>query len=177
MLDREVDVVVPVPSHPRRERGRPYSAVGLLAREAARRWRLPCREGWLRRIEHRRPQGSIETRSRAENVRGAFAFAGARGLWQPRCPAGLRVLLIDDVYTSGSTVRECARCLRRAGAREVFVATVARGALGSGAVLDVPVKNVPVLEVATREGVGVVPAGVPVSAALTEWAGDADPFY
>jgi ComF family protein len=155
MLDRDVDVVVPVPSHPRRERGRPYSAVGLLAREAARRWRLPCREGWLRRIEHRQPQGSLETRSRFENVKGAFAFVGARGLWQPRSPAGLRVLLVDDVYTSGSTARECARLLRRAGAREVFVATVARGALGSDAVLAGP---------------GIVP----VMAVMAEWEGDAD---
>lgn len=133
MAGREFDVVVPVPSHPRRERLRRFAPVRILAREAAERARRAYRDRWVRRARYAAPQGDPSTRSRRENVAGAFVPTGARALLAPRTPAGLRVLLVDDVLTSGSTARECAKALRAAGAREIVVATIARGGLGSEA--------------------------------------------
>lgn len=129
-LEPPFDAFVPVPSHPRRARARPHGPVALLAREAAARWRVPVREQWLARVVLSTPQGDPRTRSRAANVRGAFRATGVRALLAPRTPRALRIVLIDDVFTSGSTASECARVLRAAGARAVVVATVARGGLG-----------------------------------------------
>lgn len=146
LLDRAVDAlgvegrvagaVVPVPSHPSRRRERGFAPVSELARSLANRKGLPMRKGWLVRVRAGAPQGVSATRSRRENVRDAFGFGGRCGLVAPRSPRGIGILLVDDVFTSGSTARECARALRGAGAREVRVVTVARGGLGPGAVLD-----------------------------------------
>jgi predicted amidophosphoribosyltransferase len=76
-------------------------------------------------------QGAIGTTSRAANVRGAFAPT-LRARWESRCTqrarriAGADVWLVDDVLTSGATARECARALRRLGARSVGVVCIAR---------------------------------------------------
>jgi predicted amidophosphoribosyltransferase len=127
MLQAEFDVVVPVPSHPRRERARRFAPVKLLAREFGARASRPVRDRWLRRVRLAKPQGSPEVRSREANVRGAFAATGRRSWFAPVSPSAQRVLLVDDVFTSGATARECAEVLLRAGAKSVFVATVARG--------------------------------------------------
>ena len=112
-------VVVPVPLHPRRERERGYNQSLLLAREVARRRGLPLRADLLRRVRHTPPQVSLEGHEeRRENLRGAF-----------RCDVrviGLRAVVVDDVATTGSTIRECAAALRRAGAEAVWGLAVAR---------------------------------------------------
>ena len=133
MLSQEYDVVVPVPSHPRRERLRRFAPVKLLAREFGARASKPVRDRWLCRSRFSRPQGSPETRSRADNVRGAFAYTGSRAWLAPVSPRGQRILVVDDVFTSGATARECARALMSAGASAVFVATIARGGASRGA--------------------------------------------
>ncbi len=132
-LPRAADAVVPVPA-----RRRPVGSrrpVEELARALSERLGLPLRARWLQRVREAAPQGSPTTLSRRANVRDAFAPRRALLSRAPRSPRGLRLLLVDDVLTSGSTAHECARALRRAGAREVLVATVARGGLGPGACL------------------------------------------
>jgi ComF family protein len=124
--DGEPPVIVPVPLHPSRKRARGYNQSELLARELARTtgWTLEKR---LERVKPTRPQVGLDAESRQENVRDAFRWKGE--------DAPVRVLLVDDVCTTGATLSECAFALMAAGAEHIFAATVAR-ANGSGPSVD-----------------------------------------
>lgn len=109
----DVDVVVPLPAHPRRLRQRGRDPVWLLARTLARRRSLPLSERALRRTRPTAPQTGLGNAERRKNVAHSFAA-------NPRALRGRRVLLLDDVTTTGATLAEAARELRRAsGARSV----------------------------------------------------------
>ncbi len=112
-----VDAVVPVPLHPERVRGRGYDQASLLAAAVARRAHLPLVPA-LRRIRHTRPQVDLDRAERGRNVDGAFV--GEAGSLR-----GLRVALVDDVMTTGSTLLAAARAARAAGARSVRAYVVA----------------------------------------------------
>lgn len=114
------DRIVPVPLHPRRLRERGFNQALELARATARRFRVPVVADGLRRIRHTTPQIELDARQRRTNLLGAFV-AG-------RPSDGLRVALVDDVITTASTVAECARVLRDAGATNVEVWAIARAA-------------------------------------------------
>jgi ComF family protein len=116
-LDEGLDAVVPVPSTSRRNRDRGYDPGSLLAEEVARRLGLPLRP-LLSRVREAPPQSSVPAAIRHQNVRGAFAAA-------PRT-RGLRLLLVDDVMTTGATGFEAARMLRSAGASGVNLLVLAR---------------------------------------------------
>ena len=119
-LDRATRVV-PVPLHPERERERGFNQAALLARVVARRAGLPCDERSLVRVTHtEQHRAGMDARARRETVEKAFRVA------RPRLVEGERVLLVDDVFTTGATASACARALEAAGAGEVFVLTVAR---------------------------------------------------
>lgn len=107
-LGAEVDAVVPVPLHPRRLRERGYDQASLLAAEIARHARLPRRLDLLRRVRDTVPQASLERPARLGNVRDAFVAS-------PRA-RGLRLLVVDDVRTTGATMGEACRALLAAGA-------------------------------------------------------------
>lgn len=117
---RTVDCLVPVPLHPARQAERGFNQSSLLARRLSRRWGIPVAEGLLRRVRVTRSQTELSAAERAANVRGAFAVR------RPSAVAGLHVLLIDDIFTTGATVSECCRVLLDAGARAAGVFTVAR---------------------------------------------------
>jgi ComF family protein len=110
-------VVAPIPLHPARLRARGYDQAGLLARELAKRLRLPARD-LLERVRPTRPQVGLDRVRRQANVGGAFRAS-------PRA-AGLRVCLVDDVFTTGATAAAAARALLDAGASRVEVRTLAR---------------------------------------------------
>jgi ComF family protein len=116
-----VDVVVPVPLHPRRQRLRGYNQSTLLAREVSRRLGLTLASEALVRRRDTPPQAkAVEAGARRRNVAGAFD-----------CPAGVaagrRVLLVDDVTTTGATLDACARALlAEGGAAGVWALTFAR---------------------------------------------------
>ena len=110
---------MPVPLHPRRERALGFNQAAFLARHVGRRVGLPVAARALRRVRETPPQ-SGDPADRRRNVRDAFTVAG------PADVAARHVLLIDDVLTTGATANECARALRRAGARRVGVFTLAR---------------------------------------------------
>ena len=111
------DVVVPMPMHWLRRWRRGFNQAELLAREIARRAAAPVRRS-VRRIKGTAPQAGLTHAKRRQNVAGAFRVSGA--------VEGLRVLLVDDVLTTGATASACARVLKAAGAERVAVLTVAR---------------------------------------------------
>ena len=115
-----VDLVVPVPLFGRRQRLRGYNQSALLARELARLDGLPLAERSLSRRRDTPPQArSVDAEARRRNVAGAFAADGRR-------VDGRRVLLIDDVMTTGATLDACAQALRQGGAASVWALTFAR---------------------------------------------------
>lgn len=115
------DCLVPVPLHPLKEREREFNQSVLLARHLSRAAGLPCEETILRRAKPTATQTHLKRDARAENMRSAFAVRPGIRL------AGRRIVLLDDVFTTGATTNDCARALRAADAEEVCVWTVARG--------------------------------------------------
>ena len=111
------DLVAPVPLHPKRIKNRGFNQSLFLSQGFP--GAAVAREA-LVRTRHTPPQVGLNPKERQDNVKGAFAVT------DPGRVKGKNVLLIDDLYTTGSTVKECARVLRKAGARQVEVLTVAR---------------------------------------------------
>jgi len=114
------DVVVPVPLHRQRERERGYNQAALLSKPLARKLRLPHKAVLLMRTRARSDKQILSLEERWESVRGAFATRPGSQV------DNLRVLLVDDVLTTGATLDACARALRDAGAKSVMGLTVAR---------------------------------------------------
>lgn len=117
---KDYDVVIPVPLHRTRLRWRGFNQAALLGGAVARRLGRPIEVSTLVRVLATPPQTAQDRRQRHLNVRAAFAVK------RPRLVANRRVLLVDDVMTTGATADECARMLLRAGARRVNVFTLAR---------------------------------------------------
>jgi ComF family protein len=113
------DVVVPVPLHATRLRERGYNQAALLARELARQADLAVNEQTLARKRATAPQVELDAKQRRENVHDAFCCCDGS-------LAGRRVLLVDDVCTTGATLEACAIALRESGARSVQALTLAR---------------------------------------------------
>jgi ComF family protein len=116
----DTDVLMPVPLHPSRLREREYNQSLLLADQLNRDLRLPLVYDNLVRQRATPPQTELSRSERLANLRRCFAVQ------RPEEVEGKRVLLVDDVMTTGTTVNECAKVLRKAGADEVFVVTLAR---------------------------------------------------
>lgn len=113
--------LVPVPLHPARQREREFNQAERLAQGLSRAAGLPVETRCLERTRPTRTQTQLSREERAENMRGAFAVR--RGA----CCRGARVVLVDDVFTTGATTNACARALTAAGAAAVCVWTLARG--------------------------------------------------
>jgi ComF family protein len=117
-------MVVPVPLHTRKQAQRGFNQAEMIARDALKQLSRPKRFDLCTGILHRRretgSQIGLTRHQRRENMRGAFAVS------DPTRILNCDILLVDDVYTTGTTASECARVLRRAGAARVWVATVAR---------------------------------------------------
>jgi ComF family protein len=121
VLSGTCDMIVPVPLHPLKKREREFNQAERLAARLGDATQIPVNTRLLRRVEVTRTQTLLTREERAANVRNAFAV-------RPDCPLdGKRVILVDDVLTTGATTSACARALRKAGAGEVHVWTVARG--------------------------------------------------
>lgn len=116
-LVADADLIVPVPLHPKRLKQRGFNQALFLARAFPQ---VPLAREALARVRHTVPQVELKPKERRDNVKGAFAVP------DPALVKGRNILLLDDVYTTGATVRECAKVLRRAGVRQVEVLTVAR---------------------------------------------------
>jgi ComF family protein len=116
----EADVIMPVPLHPSRLREREYNQALLLADELNRDLRLPLVYDNLVRLRATPPQTELSRSERLANLRRCFAVQ------RPDKVEGRRVLLVDDVMTTGTTINECAKVLRKAGAADIYAVTLAR---------------------------------------------------
>ncbi len=121
---KDIDLIVPVPLHPRRRRERGYNQAAVLARGLSRLLAVPAWEGSLRRVRLTLPQVGLTDAERETNVRGAFACPGGSRISRQR------ILLVDDVMTTGATVRSAAQALLDGGALRVSVLTLARAVPG-----------------------------------------------
>lgn len=118
----EADLIVPVPLHRARLWSRRFNQAAALAAVIARQSRLPAAPTALARVKRTRQQVGLTRAQRAQNLQGAFRVPEAM---RPQIE-GRRILLVDDVLTTGSTANAAARALLRAGAREIDVLTFAR---------------------------------------------------
>lgn len=119
LCGRTFDVAVPVPLHPARERDRGFNQAALLAQLLNREMSIKV-SPVLERLRYTRTQTAFDRAERMENLRDAFRLRKNADV------RGLRVLLVDDVLTTGSTLSECARILKAARASSVYAVTAAR---------------------------------------------------
>ena len=117
----EFDCIISVPAQDKRMISRGLDACALLARRISQKSNVPYKSKILKRIRSVKPQVGLPRTQRVENVKGVFGIKPGRDKI-----GGARVLLIDDVLTTGATANDCARALIKAGAQEVQALTVAR---------------------------------------------------
>jgi competence protein ComFC len=115
------DLIVPIPLHSTKEREREFNQAERLAARLSASCGVPMDKSLVRRVVATRTQTLLSREERLANMRKAFAIVKGRGL------NGQRVVLVDDVFTTGATASSCAKTLKDAGASEVCVWTVARG--------------------------------------------------
>lgn len=120
IFESGADILIPVPLHYKRLVKRRYNQSALLAEALSRLTGLPADTVSLVKIKHTKPQVFYSGRARVKNVKGVFAVRDKMQI------KGKRIVLIDDVMTTGSTLKECAKVLREAGAQSVCSLTVAR---------------------------------------------------
>lgn len=114
----EADGIVPVPLHARRLKEREFNQTALIGKHMSRYSGIPLLPDVLRKVKETPAQVNVTGKERLKNVKNTFS-AG-------RAVAGLRLLLVDDVITTGATAHECARVLIKAGAERVTVMAIAR---------------------------------------------------
>jgi ComF family protein len=116
------DLIVPIPLHHVKERERQFNQAEHLARHLGRATGLPVNVHLVKRVKSTTTQTLLGRRERAANVQAAFAVRAGKEL------EGEKIVLLDDVLTTGATTNACARALRGAGAGDICVWTIARGA-------------------------------------------------
>jgi ComF family protein len=116
----KADVLIPVPLHAMRENRRGFNQAELIADELSKITKIPVAIEKLHRVKRRRPQARLDFKHRLANIKGAFAIG-------PFDNVGERVVLVDDVVTSGATVLEARRVLEAAGAKVVGIISLAHG--------------------------------------------------
>lgn len=122
MRDHRLNLIIPVPLHRSRLRQRGFNQAVLLGRVLSHRLLIPMQFDTLARTRRTEPQVELSASERRQNVKGAFS------VHKPDKIVGRRILLIDDVMTTGSTMDECANELKKAGATTVIATTIARTA-------------------------------------------------
>lgn len=113
-------VIIPVPLHVKRLRKREFNQSAIIGSVIGKTYGIPVAANTLMRHRHTRPQVELDGRDRKENVAGAFSVENLKII------EGKEIILIDDVYTSGSTINECSKVLKKNGAEKVSVITIAR---------------------------------------------------
>ena len=118
-----IDIIIPVPLYPGKYKKRGYNQAAVLARELGKVLDIPVEERLLKRIREIAPQKNLTPRKRRQNLNGAFSVEKRRRVFLK----SRSVLLTDDIYTTGSTVDEAAKTLKKAGAEKVFYVAISIG--------------------------------------------------
>ena len=117
LWDRDFDLIIPVPLHQKRLKERGVNQAAVLSKAVSALTGIPCADDLLIRVRETRPQAGLDRQNRAGNVRGAFEAVPGGAL------KGKRVLIVDDVRTTGATASACAKALRDAGCEKVCLLT------------------------------------------------------
>jgi len=123
LLDNKIyppDIIIPTPLHKRRLKWRGYNHTELIANQLGHAFSVPVASNVLVKIKATKPQIRLNKKQRLQNMQGVFELQNKEAI------LGKTILLVDDVYTTGATMQECARVLRQAGTKHVFGAVVAR---------------------------------------------------
>ena len=112
-------MIIPVPMYPRKQRERGFNQAADLASKAGRQFGLPAPDGIVRKTKNTRSQKKLSAVERKQNLRAAFQVTERMD--------GLRILVMDDVYTTGSTMEAMAHVLKEAGADKFFFVTLCMG--------------------------------------------------
>lgn len=115
-------VLIPVPLHPVKQLERGFNQSALLARSLGKLLKIEVVDGVLKRVRETPSQTKLKGKEREKNVRGAFGLDKKKGTLFRRKD----IILVDDVFTTGATLRECSRVLKRAGARFIYLVAVAK---------------------------------------------------
>ncbi|MDD3095716.1 MAG: ComF family protein [Candidatus Marinimicrobia bacterium] len=114
----ECDILLPVPLHPQRRRERGYNQSACIARGIAKIWKVPMETRLLKRCRNTRSQTKLNREERRENIRGAFQLRKSAKVPE-------RICIVDDVFTTGATTLEIAGLLRKSGAKQLSILTLA----------------------------------------------------
>jgi ComF family protein len=117
----DIDIIIPVPLHKTKFKARGYNQSDILAAFIGKKMGIPVSRNNLKRIKATVTQVSLKRSQRIKNIHNAFCIR------QPERFSGKKILLIDDVFTTGATSNECSRILKQAGSSGIFVLTLARG--------------------------------------------------
>ncbi|MBR6411845.1 MAG: ComF family protein [Alphaproteobacteria bacterium] len=120
VIFQDVDVIIPVPLHWTRFLKRRYNQSSLLGKALGKKLKIPFSSNLLKRVRMTESQGTKNRRAREKNIKNAFRVPN------PDAVRGMKILLIDDVMTTGATLQECAKTLKKAGAKDIKVITLYR---------------------------------------------------
>lgn len=120
-IGKETDLIVPVPVHPAKRRERSYNHAEVLAASLSRAAGIPVDARSLKKIRWTTSQSELDRKKRLDNVKDTFLVVN-RSVFSEK-----RVLLVDDVYTTGATINECTKALLEAGASKICFLTLAKG--------------------------------------------------
>ena len=116
----DYSLIIPVPLHIKKLRERGFNQSLILADAIGKKWQIPVNFSLLKRHKFTLTQTGLNKKEREQNIKGAFEVSDKEKI------AGRNIILIDDVYTTGATINECAKILIKAGAQKVAVLTLAR---------------------------------------------------
>ena len=118
--ERGIEEIIPVPLHPSRLRARGFNQAGLLAEQLSEELHIPVGKNVVYRVRKTKPQKQLDDRERMKNLRQAF---GVSRRWK----APKSVLIVDDIYTTGSTIHRISKVLKKAGVEKVYFLTISIG--------------------------------------------------
>ena len=116
------DMLLPVPVHKKRLQQRGYNQAELIAKELGVHARIPVVTDWLCRQENTLPQKELSAQERFQNLQGAFAVKEAELYTNINC-----VIIIDDIYTTGSTIEACSQVMRKIGVQNIYFLCLCSG--------------------------------------------------
>ena len=114
------DIIIPVPMQKKKKRERGYNQAALMARKIAKKTGIKYAEDVLIKVKHTEPQSTLNASKRKENIKNAYKCINIEKILNKR------VILFDDIYTTGNTAKECCKMLKNAGAKEIAVYTFAK---------------------------------------------------